>query len=401
MKRKQAAQPRSIPCRESFVAGAGSQIFVNGRFATQKLSGVQRCARELLIALDGLLSEGVIDRSRFRFILLQPRAVAQPGQYRYIEVRSIGRFTGHLWEQTTLLSHVRGELLLNLCNTAPLFKRNQVLTIHDAAVHAIPDAYTPAFRAWYRVMHSVVGARAARIVTVSEFSKRELVERLKLPAERIFVMSEGSDHVLRVPSEPAILERFGLNRRPFVLAVSNLAPHKNFQAIVRALEILGLHEVDIVIAGGANPQVFASDGTRLPELVKWVGHASDGELRALYEHAACFVYPSLYEGFGLPPLEAMTFGCPVLASTKGAVPEVCGDAALYCDPRSPVDIAAKLKELLADLALRERLRARGYARAASFTWRRSAEQLWHEVLLLLGELPSREKRDPHAHSACR
>jgi glycosyltransferase involved in cell wall biosynthesis len=110
--------------------------------------------------------------------------------------------------------------------------------------------------------------------------------------------------------------------------------------------------------------------------VKRVGYVSDGELRALYEHAACFVYPSLYEGFGLPPLEAMACGCPVLASDAAAIPEVCGDAALYCDARSPGDLAARLGALMREPALRRTLAERGRARAAQFSWRRAAAANW-------------------------
>jgi len=368
-----------------------AEIFVNGRCFAQSLSGVQRFARELLLALDELLAEGV-DRDRFRLIVLQPRSVAEPVGYRHMAMREIGRSTGHLWEQTELPAHVRGKLLLNFCNTAPLLKRNQVLTIHDAAVRAVPKAYTGAFRTWYRVMHTLAGARAARIITVSQFSKRELVERLGLPADRIAVVAEGADHIKRVDSDGSVLKRFGLDRRPFVLAVGNLAPHKNFQAVVRAVEIARLPDVDVVIAGGASPQVFATRSGTLPASVKHVGRVGDGELRALYEHAACFVYPSLYEGFGLPPLEAMACGCPVVAANAASVPEVCGDAALYCDPRSPADIAAKLGQIIADEALRARLRERGRARAAQFTWRRCAREVWHEVLLALDATPAPRAR---------
>lgn len=373
-------------------SNVAAEIFVNGRFLAQSLSGVQRFARELLLALDELLAEGVVDRDRFRLTVLQPRNVAKPVGHRHIVMREIGRSTGHLWEQTESPVHVGGKLLLNFCNTAPLLKRNQVLTIHDAAVRAVPKAYTRAFRAWYRVMHSVAGARAARIVTVSKFSKRELADRLGISAERIGVVPEGSDHILRVASDPAIVERFALDQRPFVLAVSSLSPHKNFAALTQAFHIARLPDVDFVVAGGANPHVFAAHGASLPPSVKHVGAVSDGELRALYERAACFVFPSLYEGFGLPPLEAMACGCPVLAANAGSLPEVCGDGAWYCDPRSPADIAAKLAQILADKALRARVRERGRTRAAQFTWRRCATEVWQQILFTLGEIPALGER---------
>jgi glycosyltransferase involved in cell wall biosynthesis len=273
-----------------------------------------------------------------------------------------------------------------------LLKRNQLLTIHDAAVRAVPKAYTRAFRAWYHVMHALVGARAAKIVTVSKFSKRELGDRLGISAERIAAVPGGSDHILRVARDPSILGRFELERRPFVLAVSSLSPHKNFGAAAQAFQIARLPDFDFVVAGSANPHVFAAHGASLPPSVKHVGAVSDGELRALYERAACFVFPSLYEGFGLPPLEAMACGCPVVVANAASLPEVCGDAALYCDPRSPADIAAKLRELLRSGALRSRLKERGRARAGQFTWRRCAEHMWQEILFALNEGPTPRAR---------
>jgi glycosyltransferase involved in cell wall biosynthesis len=371
-----------------------AEIFVNGRFLAQSLSGVQRFARELLLALDELLAEGVIDRDRFRLTVLHPRRVGAPVEYLHIAMRSIGRYDGHLWEQTELPAHVRGKLLLNFCNTAPLLKRNQLLTIHDAAVRAVPQAYTRSFRAWYRVMHSLPGAHAARIVTVSKFSKRELGDRLSITAERIAVVPEGSDHILRVASDPAIVERFALDRSPFVLAVSSVSPHKNLAALAQALEIARLPDFNFVFAGSTNPRVFAAQGVCFPPAVKHVGAVSDGELRALYERAACFVFPSLYEGFGLPPLEAMACGCPVLVANAASMPEVCGDAALYCDPRSPADIASKLRQILGDETLRGNLRERGCARAAQFTWRGCAIAVWQEVLLALGKTVLGERLPP-------
>jgi glycosyltransferase involved in cell wall biosynthesis len=362
---------------------APKTFFVNGRFLTQPISGVQRYARELLRALHELLTSGAIDPRLYRVVILHPRKRVVGEDFGHIEGRPVGNFTGQFWEQAELPAHCRGALLLNLCNTAPLFKRNQVITIHDAATRAVPNSYTRAFRAWYRVMHSLVGTRAVRIITVSQFSKRELRDQLGLPEERIAVAPGGSDHILRARSDTFVLDRFDLRRRPFVLAVSSLSPHKNLLAVVEAIKLGGVSDVDFVIAGDSNRKVF--EATALPAAIKRVGAVSDNELRALYEHAVCFVFPSLYEGFGLPPLEAMACGCPVLASRAASLPEVCGDAALYCDPLSAHDIAAKLQELLGSAELRKRLRDRGRARAALFTWRQCAHEVCQQILFVLGE----------------
>jgi len=126
----------------------------------------------------------------------------------------------------------------------------------------------------------------------------------------------------------------------------------------------------VVIAGGSNPRVHAATGA-LPESVRHVGYISDGELRALYEGAAGFVHPAYYEGFGIPPLEAMTLGCPVIVSNAASLPEVCGDAALYFDPFSEGDIADKIQTFMQDEALQTRLRAAGCAQAERFSWART------------------------------
>jgi glycosyltransferase involved in cell wall biosynthesis len=170
------------------------------------------------------------------------------------------------------------------------------------------------------------------------------------------------------------LRRHRLDRRPFVLAVSSTSPNKNFRSVVRALESLEGVDFDVVIAGGTNPRVFGSQAGSLPASVRHVGYVSDGELRALYEHAACFVYPSFYEGFGLPPLEAMACGCPAIVSEAASMPEVCGEAVLYCDPHDPIDIAEKLRRLMDDARLQSRLRQRGLQRAELFSWRRCARE---------------------------
>ena len=121
---------------------------------------------------------------------------------------------------------------------------------------------------------------------------------------------------------------------------------------------------------------FFDTAANLPDFVRHLGYVSDGDLKALYEAAACFVYPSFYEGFGLPPLEAMACGCPVIVSRAASLPEVCGDAALYCDPTDPRDIAKQMSDLVFDDILRARLRERGLQRAQQFSWEKCARETW-------------------------
>ena len=183
--------------------------------------------------------------------------------------------------------------------------------------------------------------------------------------------------------DESILARSALQTRRFVLGVSSMSPIKNFQRLIDAWEGLGRTDFKLVLAGGHNRKLFQDAGPCRGTNTQFLGYVTDGELRALYENAACFVYPSLYEGFGLPPIEAMSCGCPVIASHCSALPEVCGDAALYCDAYSATDIGRRITEVLDHPELAEELRRRGRQRAVLYTYRTCAAKLWANILPLL------------------
>ncbi len=298
---------------------------------------------------------------------LTPKGVKHGALAEQLGAEVVGRLSGHAWEQLELPLLTRGGPLLSLCNTGPLAHPRQVVTLHDAAAFAVPEAYSAAFRALYRVIFTGLKHTARGLLTVSQFSQRELGRYCGLRPERVQVVYEGREHIFAAPADPGILARHNLLERPFLLAVGSSSPHKNFGTLVRALELLRETDFGVVIAGGSNPRVHAATGT-LPEGVTHVGFVSDGELRALYEHAAGFVHPAYYEGFGIPPLEAMTLGCPVLVSNAASLPEICGDAALYFDPFSEADLADKIQTFMQDSSLQTRLRRAGRAQAERFSW---------------------------------
>jgi glycosyltransferase involved in cell wall biosynthesis len=347
------------------------RIALNGRFLSQRVTGVQRHARELVLALDSLLAESPDGRD-LEISLLVPPDGRIDLELRRINIRRVGRLSGHLWEQLELPLHARGHILLNLANTAPAFSGRQLVTIHDASVFAVPDAYSPAFRRWYQLLLPRLARRVPLVLTDSEFSRTELVRWLGVAPEKIRVVPCGHEHILRSMPDPDVLARHGLGGRPYVLAVSSLSRHKNLEAVFAAIRLLEAAGWDYVIAGPANPRVFGAWSGDKPAPVIHVGYVSDGELRTLYEQAACFVYPSRYEGFGLPPLEALACGCPVIASRAASLPEVCGDAALYVDPDDPRQLADAIRRVLCDGELGGELRRRGQERAKRWTWSRSA-----------------------------
>jgi len=352
--------------------GGALQLYVNGRFLTRRPTGVDRYALEILSELDAMLGRGDPALAGVTLTVLAPRGARLPegcGQARLVEV---GQRQGVLWEQFDLARALPADgLLLSLCNTGPLWCERQVVVIHDATTERVPAAYTRGFRLWYRLLLPLLGRRCRRVMTVSQFSRAEIAAVFGLDAARIGVAGNGAEHMLRLRPDPTALQRFGL-RRPYILAVSSMAANKNFKLVLAALAHLPDPPFDVAIAGGSNARVFGAAGGGGGERVHWLGYVSDAELRALYDGALGFVFPSLYEGFGIPPLEAMACGCPVLASRAQPMPEVCGDGALYFSPDDPAALAALMSRLAAEPALRAELVARGAARVKLYSWRQSA-----------------------------
>ncbi|SIT43931.1 Glycosyl transferase group 1 [Paraburkholderia ribeironis] len=345
---------------------------INGKFTSQSVTGVQRVAYELTRAMQ-MYATPADDLEVF-----VPQNTVEPGALLKHQ-RRFPWLRGTLWEQITLPIAARGMTLLNLCNTNPIFKRRQVVMVHDMAVYDVPQGFSKRFLLWYRICFLLLPRMQPRILTVSNYSKMRICHHLKIDESRVTVITPGADHLDRVVSDPAVVSRLGLVKDAYCVIVGSLDPRKN---LLRVLEAIGklerLTAVKFVIVGGRNPRIFHSEDAQRPvysEQIRWAGFVSDGELKSLYENAGCLIFPSLYEGFGLPPLEAMYCGCPVIASSRTSIPEACGDAAMYCDAISADDIAAKILRMMSDAQLRERYRIMGLAHAREFRWERSAQKV--------------------------
>lgn len=352
------------------------KLILNGRFFARPVTGVERQAIELTRAMRLLLREA----GRADVSVAVPQVVADDEKIAMLgnprpEVVPVGRRKGHGWEQVDLPGVAPAAWLLSLCNVGPMFRRRQAVVICDAQFIMHPESYSRAFRWWYRILLTVLGRRAAAVFTVSDFSRRQLEAYRLVPAGKAHVLRLGVDHLAEIESDPTILARHSLTAGSYILAMGSLARHKNLPTLIDAFIEADLPEVTLVIAGGGNARVFQSAGLREAANVRYTGRVTDGELKGLYRHALAFACPSLSEGFGLTPLEAMTVGCPVVATTGGAVPEVCGDAAIYADPHDRTAWREALRRIATDAALRDDLRERGPARAATFVWRDTARQI--------------------------
>lgn len=308
-------------------------IAIDARAAARpELGGVERWARELC--------------ARLPYTVLAPRP------------RLVHR-AGHAWEQLVLPVRAAGaRALLCPANLAPLAARNVVVILHDAAPLRRPDWYSPAYAAWQRRLLPLIARRAARVITVSPFSRAELRELLGVEADVVY---GGVDERFFAAS-PARRER------PYVLCVASQTARKNLAALVPAARALAREGVELVVAGGHRPQFAAERGL---EGLTLLGRVPDEALPGLYAGAEAFVLPSLYEGFGLPVLEAMAAGTPVVAADTTALPDTCGGAARLVAPE-PDALRDALVGLLGDEAGRARLRALGRERARAFTWERTA-----------------------------
>jgi glycosyltransferase involved in cell wall biosynthesis len=360
-------------------------VAINARSTLRtEVGGVERVARELLARLPALA----------------------PGRYRVVAPPStLAHRAGHAWEQLALPLLARdAELVFSPANTAPIAGRRNVVLVHDLAPLVEPRWYGHTYGAWHRALLRSTARRARLTITPSEFVRSQLIELLGMPADRIVAVPLGVDPAFHSPPDPTpLLCRLGLDHRPYVLAVGTASARKNLGLLDAIAPMLAAAGLDVVIAGGrrtympaaahapASAPASKTTGTGIPAATAGVvpagarrlGYVADADLPSLYAGAAAFALPSLYEGFGLPCLEAMAAGAPVVASDRGALPETCGDAALHAEPTDPAAFAAACIAAATDPAEHDRLATAGRSRAAAFTWDRTAKRVDSAIEALL------------------
>lgn len=382
-----------------------ARIYINGRFLQQHVTGVQRYGRELLKAWDELIETGEIDRRAVEFHILAPRGPIAAPELRHLSLRQVGHLRGHLWDQLELPFHARDGVLFSPGNVHPLVSPALgpgVVTVHDLSYRLRPNSYTIPFRIAYGVLVPAALRRADAIITASEAEKTNIVARFPMARDRIHVVYHGSpdaelpaeDQPNRTSTSPDLKLDSPKAAEPFALWVGTLSARKNPQGAIDAIALLNKEMKLPLVMVGATYKGFKSAYLRTDGYGEVVRFASDvdtpAKLRGLYRRAVCLLFPSFYEGFGLPPLEAMTNGCPVVTSDIPVLREVCGNAALYCDPKNPHDIANTIRMLVNDPELRNRLRRDGLRRASEFSWTKCAHNTLAVLTSIVARAPSHE-----------
>jgi glycosyltransferase involved in cell wall biosynthesis len=327
-----------------------SQVVVNGRFLTRRVTGVERYGHEILRYMGS--------------------------SCRVESTRSQG-WRGHAWEQFMLPTKLnRNSILWSPANTGPLMIRNQVLTIHDLSALEHPEWFRGGFAAWYRLFLPILARRVRKIFTPSEYVKQKVMTRFDV--RNVTVTSNGIDHSLFCPEAKQF--KFDLPEC-YVLFVGSLEPRKNLDHLLRAWNEIknNFKEIWLIIVGVSGNVFRVVDFSQEMERVRFLGYIEDNVLAGLYANAMLLVLPSQDEGFGLPALEAMASGTPVIVSDGGALPEIVDEAGLIFCLSDPVGLKNAIRECLSNARLRSELKEKGLVRAQNFSWERSAELVWKNL----------------------
>jgi glycosyltransferase involved in cell wall biosynthesis len=337
-----------------FRSRRSAALYVNGKWLAQSASGTQRYATQVV-------SAAATSAVASRITLVLPSDAEVPPWAQSLEIVS-SRFRGTLFEQVALPWIARRGHLYSLAGPAPLLKRNQTVVMHDAMPFQHPETFKPLFVLWYRLMYTVLARLAARLLTVSSFSRSELAVALGVAEGRFDLAPCGADHV-----KDASLGSWELPfaAGTYALIVGNLAPHKNVAAAATALADSG---VPVAVVGGVQLKVFREPQTPAGAGIRMLGRVDDAALSHLIAGAGVLVAPSRYEGFGIPVIEAGRLGCPAVIATGSALTEVAGTGGVHFDPDDIGECVRQVRRVLGDAALRATLSEAARRNACRFSW---------------------------------
>lgn len=343
-------------------------FIVNARFLTQQITGVQRYAIEISLELKKIYGANIL--------FVSPENIIHKKIADELGVQTIGNLKGHLWEQIDLLFFLLNnntQYLLNLTGLSPIFYNKTIMMIPDMSFLRNPEWFSLKYRLVYSLFYPFNIKKAKKIITISNFSKKEILNFFPNIKYDIIVTHCSIGHEFHPSFNMVRLYDFR-----YILAVSSIDPRKNFLRLVQAFKLLNDKDIKLVIVGSEN-KLFSNDALKSEiennSNIIFTGYINDEKLINLYSHAECFAYPSLYEGFGIPPLEAMSCGCPVVVSDASSLPEVCGNAAYYVDPNDIHNIAIGIERLLEDKKLSTELILKGFEQIKKFSWSKSAKTI--------------------------
>lgn len=345
------------------------KFIVNARFLTQEITGVQRFAIEISKNLKRIFKDQIL--------FVSPKNILHKDIANELGVKIIGSSNSHIWEQIELrrfLYKNNCPLLLNLCNTAPLFYRKNIVTIHDVAFEIFPENYSRIFVLVYRYLIPKLARAAKKIITVSEFSKSEIAKYYNIPENKISVVYNAvSDNIFPVKD-------LQLENEKYFLALSSFNRRKNFSLIIDAFQRFqkDFSDYKLYIIGDKHDRVFSkmnflNEGNDDHKII-FLGRVNDDELGKFYTNAQAFLYPSLYEGFGIPPLEAQKCGTPIILSDIKVFKEIFEKSALFCDPYDASSLQKRMIEVI-NVDKKKQLSKDGVNNSTRYDWEKNTEIL--------------------------
>jgi glycosyltransferase involved in cell wall biosynthesis len=316
-----------------------AKFLINGKFLAQQVTGVQRYAREILQSLDSILGECDLQIS-----LVAPSDAKDIPDFKNIKIVKKNAKASIIWDQFLMPLYVIREraIGIHICAVGPIFKPD-VVFLHDANVYENPQWFTKKIIVWYGLVHRACAKYAKKILTVSEFSKERLKKVFKIPDDKIINVGAAWQHMLHMESDECALNKFHLTKGHFYFSLGTKAPHKNLNWVFEyAKEHL---QEKFAVSGSTYSKIFGNVDTPIPPNVHFLGYLSDAEIKSLMLNCKAFLFPSFYEGFGIPPLEAMSVGAPLIVSDIPVMHEIFGDSAHYFDPHNTnVDLDELLKQ---------------------------------------------------------
>jgi len=344
-------------------------VYINGYFCLEQIKGgVNRFAHEILCALDSLT---IKNNLTIKFVLLVPKLQFKRPELKSIEIRTIGLFKQkYLWEQISLPLYVGDSFLINLANFAPIYKTNQLCIIHDALIFRYPGSYSWKFRIVTQYFHRQLVKRCKYIGTVSNFSAKEIHNVVGQPKNPIVILGNSAEKFTCLAITDDYLKTAGLESQGYILSVFSQknSQYKNIDNYLKAIAQINFKFVCV-----GNVEL---NEINLPDNLVQLGYVSDNQLKTLYLNSYATLVPSVYEGFGIPLLEAMASGSPLILSDIPVFKEITSNGAIYFDPNNTQDMVDKINQLICNSDIRNYLVNYGYNQVKNFSWQEYARKIY-------------------------